>query len=134
MLLIIYLIGILEQVKGFFEFILFMWFILLACLIVFKVFLFVEQDLYDADERARKHLLTRFNKALFLVVGLISIVFHVFTPDKNTLYAMAGIYIGKEIIENPRVESIMTKSLDAIDIKLDEIIEGKKHEQASATE
>lgn len=134
MLLVIYLIGIVEQVKGFFEFVLFMWFILLACSIVFKLFMFLEGDLYAADERARKYFFNTFNKVLFSIVGLISVVFFVFTPDKNTLYAMAGIHIGKEIIENPRVESIMSKSLDAIDIKLDEIIEGKKHEQASATE
>lgn len=134
MLLVIYLIGIVEQVKGFFKFVLFIWFFLLACSIVLKLFMFIGDDRGYAYERARKYLFNTFNKVLFSVVGLISVVFSVFTPDKNTLYAMAGVYVGKEIIENPRVESIMSKSLDAIDIKLDEIIEGKKHEQVIVTE
>lgn len=135
MLLIVYLIGISEQVRSFVGGVASIWTTLFIFFVLFKLFLITGSTMKESEKvRIDKTIYRKSNMVIFLVLGMLFHITETLIPDKNTLYAMAGIYVGKEIIENPRVESIMSKSLDAIDIKLDEIIEGKKHEQASTTE
>lgn len=49
-------------------------------------------------------------------------------PSKGTLYTIAGVYTGQQIIESEKVNSLLDKSYILIERKLDEVIENDKSE------
>lgn len=88
-------------------------------LLIIKVFLFVE----EVEERDFT-LIQWFNKNVkkyILGLFLISLL-HTVIPQKETYYAMLGVYAGQEIIANPQAQALIEKSVKAIEIKLDDVI------------
>lgn len=87
------------------------------------IFVLPEYVYYDS----KKHLINckKPIKIYFLTFG-IALLLNIITPSKNTYYAMLGVYATKEVIENPEIRQIMDKSLKAINLTLDTIIEQNK--------
>lgn len=52
-----------------------------------------------------------------------AIILTAFIPNKTVMYVAIGSYAGNTILENKDVNSILNKSYDIIDHKLDEILE-----------
>ena len=44
------------------------------------------------------------------------------TPSQKTYYAMLGVYAGQEIIVNPKAQALFDKSIKAIEVQLDSVI------------
>ena len=61
---------------------------------------------------------------LSVIVGIVIL----FIPSKNTLYTIAGVYAGQQIIESEKVNSLLDKTYILIEQKLDEVIENDKSE------
>lgn len=59
---------------------------------------------------------------LAIKIAVISMLVSIVVPSKNTYYAMVGVYMGKEIISNPTSQRLFEKSIQAIELKLDEVI------------
>lgn len=58
------------------------------------------------------------------MVGLILTfsVLTAITPSQKTYYAMLGVYAGQEIIANPKAQALFDKSIKAIEVQLDSLI------------
>ena len=58
------------------------------------------------------------------IVGLILTfsVLTAITPSQKTYYAMLGVYAGQEIIANPKAQALLDKSIKAIEVQLDIVI------------
>ena len=58
------------------------------------------------------------------IVGLILTfsVLTAITPSQKTYYAMLGVYAGQEIIANPKAQALLDKSIKAIEVQLDSVI------------
>lgn len=58
------------------------------------------------------------------MVGLILTfsVLTAITPSQKTYYAMLGVYAGQEIIANPKAQALLDKSIKAIEVQLDSVI------------
>ena len=58
------------------------------------------------------------------IVGLILTfsVLTAITPSQKTYYAMLGVYAGQEIIANPKAQALFDKSIKAIEVQLDSMI------------
>ena len=62
---------------------------------------------------------------LFRLCGTISTLFifiWVFLPNRETIYSMAGVYVGEQIMTSPEAKQVFSKSFEIINVKLDEII------------
>lgn len=59
---------------------------------------------------------------LAIKVAIASAIIGAIIPSKNTYYAMVGVYVGQEIIANPTSQRLFDKSIQAIELKLDEVI------------
>ena len=57
-----------------------------------------------------------------VIVGTIILLI----PSKGTLYTIAGVYAGQQIIESEKVNSLLDKTYILIEQKLDEVIENDK--------
>lgn len=73
--------------------------------------------LYQMASKYKKHI---FTTIAFLLVGGTAV------PDKNTYIAMVGVYMGQEVLSNPKSLELFDKAYKAIDVSLDEIINSKK--------
>ena len=60
------------------------------------------------------------------VVSVIVGIIILFIPSKGTLYTIAGVYAGQQIIESEKVNSLLDKTYILIEQKLDEVIENDK--------
>ena len=58
------------------------------------------------------------------IVGLILTfsVLTAITPSQKTYYVMLGVYAGQEIIANPKAQALFDKSIKAIEVQLDSMI------------
>ena len=58
------------------------------------------------------------------MVGLILTfsVLTAITPSQKTYYAMLGVYAGQEVIANPKAQALFDKSIKAIEVQLDSLI------------
>lgn len=59
---------------------------------------------------------------LAIKIAIAVMIVSVIVPSKNTYYAMVGVYMGQEIISNPTSQRLFEKSIQAIELKLDEVI------------
>ena len=59
---------------------------------------------------------------LSVIVGSVILLI----PSKTTLYTMAGVYAGQQIIESEKVNSLLDKTYILIEQKLNEVIENDK--------
>lgn len=74
----------------------------------------------DIDEDKK----TFFTKAVrkFSIILLVSIVFNVVTPSKNTIYMMLGVQVTGNLIQEASKSPITEKALQLLESKLDEAI------------
>lgn len=72
-------------------------------------------------------------KAKFRYLNRIAIVIltlFIVIPTKQTYYAMVGAYASQVVIDSPQAKVLFDKSIKAIEIKLDEVINSKKETTA----
>jgi hypothetical protein len=72
---------------------------------------------YDGGEEEA----TKIKKAL--AVALSAAFLLVFIPDKKTMYLMVGAYATEKIVETPEAKEFGSKLLNAVNHKLDKILE-----------
>jgi hypothetical protein len=112
--LVVYLISVVPNFKGLFLFMCF-------ASIIGIVFLLISDSL---------------TKRLVIAGICMSAFFGVLTaamPNDKQMYAIAGAYAAQKIGENPDVQRLAKKSIDAIEVKLDEFInENNAKEQGKA--
>ena len=58
-----------------------------------------------------------------LIILVALILFRAILPSKDFVYMAGGIYMGSEILENPKVNALFEKSYKIIDSKLDEMLQ-----------
>lgn len=67
----------------------------------------------------------------FLIVLIVSAIVNVVTPRSNTMYLMAGAYIGTEAVKSPDVSDKLSKISKIIDYKLDDLLDELKEKSES---
>lgn len=94
-------------------------------LILFFIFTMIYVFLWLNDE---KRLLERFGAKLkkwskiALVTGITSGVIATLMPTKNFIYIAVGLKVGQEIIQYKNINTMMDKSIRALELKLDNVI------------
>lgn len=84
----------------------------------FRVFLeeFPDNSVYTAI----KQVLPKFRTYCFMIIGLIFL--NVVLPKPIYMYTMVGVYVGEQLKENIQVTSLFSKSVEALELKLDKTI------------
>lgn len=59
---------------------------------------------------------------LIAIAGLLSVLLSAFLPSKKTLYAMAAIKFGEQVIETPQAQELGNKVFKLLNQKLDEAL------------
>lgn len=94
-------------------------------LILFFIFTMIYAFLWLNDE---KRLLERFGVKLkkwskiALITGITSGVIAILMPTKNFIYIAVGLKVGQEIIQYKNINTMMDKSIRALELKLDSVI------------
>lgn len=79
-----------------------------------------------SKEQSRPYqIASKYKKYIFTTIACLLVV-GTFTPKKETYIAMIGVYMGQEILSNPKSLELFDKAYKAIDVSLDEIINSKK--------
>lgn len=69
---------------------------------------------------AMVNLKAQYKKMVVLILTFS--VLTAITPSQKTYYAMLGVYAGQEIIANPKAQALFDKSIKAIEVQLDSVI------------
>ena len=78
---------------------------------------------YDSGkEVAWEYLYMRILKIYCWVLSSI-FALHIFLPSPVYLYTMTGIYVGEQILDNPKVNTLIEKSVKTLEIKLDKTLQ-----------
>ena len=95
----------------------FLFLVFIAVYIIAHIILWIDGE-YDA--RFGEKLLKWAKIALITSITFITI--STLIPTKNFIYAAVGLKIGQELIQYKNINSMMDKSLKALELKLDSII------------
>ena len=121
MYLLIYLVALYENIiKMLIIFTVFA-FILIVPLGLLSVFYFSLK--YDNGEDITwEHLYRRFLKIYcYTVCAIVSL--HIFLPAPIYLYTMTGVYVGEQLLDNDKVNTLVEKSVKTLELKLDKTIQ-----------
>ena len=72
-------------------------------------------------------MLVKKAKVICFISALVGTVI-LLIPSKTTLYVMAGVYAGQQVMESEKVNSLLDKTYILIEQKLDEVIANGKSE------
>lgn len=95
----------------------FLFLVFIAVYIIEHIILWIEEE-YS----------TRYGEKLLkwakiaLIISITSGIIGVLIPTKNFIYAAVGLKIGQELIQYKNINSMMEKSVKALELKLDSII------------
>lgn len=84
------------------------------------VFCLNSSECNECEKKWHKWGKTKAYLAIKIAIAVMTV--SVILPSKNTYYAMVGVYMGQEIISNPTSQRLFEKSIKAIELKLDEVI------------
>ena len=93
--------------------------------IFIKASIFEKISYHDIKAVDGYEVLGRQIKNIWLTSVIVGIII-LFIPSKSTLYTIAGVYAGQQIIESEKVNSLLDKTYILIERKLDEVIENDK--------
>ena len=78
---------------------------------------------YDNGEEVTwEYLYRRILKVYCWVVGSI-FTLHIFLPSPVYLYTMTGIYVGEQVLDNPKINTLIEKSVKTLEVKLDKTLQ-----------
>ena len=121
---IVYVISILPGMEDLFGVIIFCTAIGLAALAVYSSFS-TEFSFDDPEVKEQKRQLkkTSMTRAKWLIgIAVFSGLMIALIPTEKQLYAIAGAYAAQKTVESPEFKRLAGKSLQAIELKLDEYI------------
>lgn len=121
MYLLIYLIALYENVLKVLTFSTV--FIIIAIIPFGVITLYYVSLKYDNGEEVTwEYLYRRILKVYCWVLGS-TFALHIFLPSPVYLYTMTGIYVGEQILDNPKVNTLIEKSIKTLEIKLDKTLQ-----------
>lgn len=62
------------------------------------------------------------------IIAIPTLIVSTLLPNKNTIYAMASVYVAQVVIDTPETKSLIDKSFKLLDAKLDEALSTSKKE------
>lgn len=62
----------------------------------------------------------------FLCIWILSVLIVIFLPSQKFMYILAGVHLSKEVADNEKVSNIINKSYQALNKKLDELLQEEK--------
>lgn len=80
-------------------------------------FMLLSEDLKELP------IVNLFAKPPFIITFFVLIILNVLIPSQKTLYTLAGVYVGVQLMENPQTNELLNKSYKVINKKLDSLIE-----------
>lgn len=67
-----------------------------------------------------KQVLPKFRTYCFMMIGLVFL--NIVLPKPIYMYTMTGVYVGEQLKENTQVTSLFSKSVEALELRLDKTI------------
>ena len=121
MYLLIYLIALYENVLKVLTFSTVI--IIIATVPLVLVTVFYVAIKYDNGEEVAWEYLYR--RTLKIYCWVLSSIFalHIFLPAPVYLYTMTGIYVGEQVLDNPKVNALIEKSVKTLELKLDKTLQ-----------
>lgn len=92
---------------------------------VVSISMFIDYVEKSKEQSRPYQIASKYKKYIFTTIACLLVV-GTFTPKKETYIAMIGVYMGQEILSNPKSLELFDKAYKAIDVSLDEIINSKK--------
>ena len=115
----------LSKIVGFMCFVAFMVTIIGYVILSFSIFDYTRYG--DLEAAKGVEILVKKTKVICFISALVGTVI-LLIPSKGTLYTIAGVYAGQQIINSEKVNSLLDKTYILIERKLDEVIENDKSE------
>lgn len=113
----ILLIGMWEGVQRFLQFLMFGGGILIAASVVIAVFSVLIFESIDPKENSVLGLLQKHVKKMSITYLIVTFFAHAL-PNKDTLYLLAGVKVGTEIVNSQGVQEFAGDSLDVLKLSV----------------
>ena len=113
----LYLVDVLSRLSGFFGLIA----VIVGFFIVISVVIFLAMANENTDNDLNRFFV-KYGKKI-IVCWLCLLLLWAVIPRKELMYIAGGLYLGNEVLENPKVKTLVERSYRILDDKLNTILQ-----------